>query len=61
MEQAKENKRIKLVRLHAMVLPMHKEMMEEEISKEASRGRRLTISEIVKQELDARYQRKNKV
>ncbi len=61
MEQTKENKRIKYARLHAMILPMHKEMMEEEISREASKGRRLTISDIVREELDARYHKKNKV
>lgn len=61
MEQEKEGKRIKLARLHAMVHPLNKKLMEDEITTEAERGRKLTFSDIVNQELDGRYKKKGKI
>ncbi len=53
-------KRIKVERIDANILPIHRKKLEKEISKKASKGQRLTISDIIREELDGRYQTKIK-
>jgi hypothetical protein len=55
MNSNRPAKRITYVRLDATVSPIHKEKILKEIEAAASKGRKLTTSDIIREELDGRY------
>lgn len=44
-----------MVRLEATIFPVHEEEILKEIKEEASKGRVITKSDIIREELDGRY------
>jgi hypothetical protein len=55
MEQTGELQKIRMIRLQALIAPIHKKKLEDEIKAKMSKGRKTTKSEIIRQSLDARY------
>lgn len=60
MAQSRQTRLIKMVRLEVTVSPIHDKKIMEEIKDEESRGRIITKSDIIREELDARYSTKLK-
>jgi hypothetical protein len=55
MKSAQVFKKIKYVRLDATISPIHKKKIQEEIHEAALGGRKVTVSDIIREELDSRY------
>ena len=55
MAQTKQARKIKMARLDVTISPIHDKKLKEEINTEASRGRIITKSDIIREELDRRY------
>ena len=55
MAQTKPTRKIKMVRMDVTISPIHDKKIKEEIDNEASRGRIITKSDIIREEIDGRY------
>lgn len=55
MDQTEQAKKLKMVRLEVTVSPVHEDELQKEIQEEASRGRVITKSDIIREEQDRRY------
>lgn len=55
MEQTRTSKRLKKIRLHSFIHPIHQKWIAEELKQARKQGRDLTKAEIIRESLDARY------
>jgi len=55
MSQHKQSIKLKMARMEVTILPIHKEKILEEIRVQESKGRIITKSDIIREELEGRY------
>lgn len=55
MPPIKQTKKIRMTRLDVTISPIHKEKILEEIRVQESKGRIVTKSDIIREELEGRY------